>query len=118
VPGGCVSVCARGTWFRTPDGPVVSISRWLALQNLLVRISEHREIAPDRPLSVEQLIVAGWPGERILPKAGATRVYTALSTLRRLGLRRILLRRNGGYLLDPSVPIVRVSSTESSSGAR
>ncbi len=64
----------------------------------------------DAPLSVEALIMAGWPGERILPKAGATRLYTALSTLRRLGLRRVLLRRRTGYLLDPSIPMVRISS--------
>jgi hypothetical protein len=114
VPAGCVAVCARGTWFRTPDGPVVSISRWLALQNLLVKISDHRESAPDEPLSVEALITAGWPGERILPKAGATRVYTALSTLRRLGLRHVLLRRNGGYLLDPAIPILRITAGWSS----
>jgi predicted ATPase len=109
LPAGCVAVCARGTWFRTPEGPVVSISRWLALQNLLVRISEQRELAPNAPLNVEALVTAGWPGERIMQKAGATRVYTALSALRRLGLRRVLLRRSGGYLLDPAVPIVRVT---------
>jgi hypothetical protein len=73
-------------------------------------LADHREAAPDDPLRVEALIAAGWPGERILPKAGATRVYTALSTLRRLGLRGALLRRSGGYLLDPSLPIVRVRS--------
>ncbi len=109
LPAGCVAVCARGTWFRTPEGPVVSISRWLALRNLLVRISEQRETAPNAPLNVEALVTAGWPGERIMQKAGATRVYTALSALRRLGLRRVLIRRTGGYLLDPNIPIVRVT---------
>jgi hypothetical protein len=110
LPADSLAVCARGRWFRLPHGHVVSISRWLALQNLLLCLADHREAAPDDPLRVEALIAAGWPGERILPKAGATRVYTALSTLRRLGLRGALLRRSGGYLLDPSLPIVRVRS--------
>lgn len=58
---------------------------------------------------MEDLVSAGWPGERVLPKAGATRVYTALSTLRRLGMREVLVRRSGGYMLDPDVPLLRVS---------
>jgi hypothetical protein len=45
----------------------------------------------------------------MLPKAGATRVYTAIASLRRLGLRDYLLREERGYLLRTDVPIARVS---------
>ena len=110
VPADALLVCARGRWFRAPHGEHIPISRWLALQNLVVKLAERREIAPGEPLSVDELIAAGWPGERVLPKAGATRVYTALSTLRRLGLRELIMRRDGGYMLSPGVPLVRVSS--------
>lgn len=58
---------------------------------------------------MDALIAAGWPGERMLSKAGATRVYTAIASLRRLGLRDSLLRDDRGYLLRPDVPISRVS---------
>jgi predicted ATPase len=108
-PAEALLVCARGRWFRAPHGASVPIDRWQALQNLVVKLAERREIAPGESLSVEDLVAAGWPGERILPKAGATRVYTALSTLRRLGLREVLVRGGKGYMLKPNVPLVRVS---------
>ena len=110
MPPDALLVCARGRWFRAPHGEHIAISRWQALQNLVVKLAERRELAPGEPLSVDELIAAGWPGERIMAKAGATRVYTALSTLRRLGLREVLARRDGGYMLSPAVPLVRVSA--------
>jgi hypothetical protein len=36
-------------------------------------------------------------------------VYTAIATLRRLGLRELLLRDDRGYMLRADVPIARVS---------
>jgi hypothetical protein len=108
VPAEALAVSAKGLWFRTPQGEVVSIARWRPLQRLLERLAERRETAPGEPLTVEALIAAGWPGERMLPKAGATRVYTAIATLRRLGLREMLLRDDRGYMLRPDVPIARV----------
>ena len=102
-------VCAHGGWFRIPAGIVVSVARWRPLQRLLERLAERREIAPGEPLAVEALVAAGWPGERMLPKAGATRVYTAIASLRRLGLRGMLVRDDRGYRLREDVPISRVS---------
>lgn len=109
APADAFVVSARGLWFRAPHADVVSIARWRPLQRLLERLAERRETAPGEPLTVEALIAAGWPGERMLPKAGATRVYTAIATLRRLGLREMLLRDDRGYMLRPDVPIARVS---------
>jgi hypothetical protein len=102
-------VCSRGRWFRAPGGTVVSVARWRPLQRLLERLAERREIAPGEPLPVEALVAAGWPGERMLPKAGATRVYTAIASLRRLGLKGMLVRDDRGYRLLEGVPISRVS---------
>jgi predicted ATPase len=108
APGDALIVCARGRWFRAPGGEVVSVARWRPLQRLLERIAQRREIAPGEPLTVDALVAAGWPGERMLAKAGATRVYTAIASLRRLGLREVLAREDGGYLLRADVLIVRV----------
>jgi tetratricopeptide (TPR) repeat protein len=102
-------VCARGRWFRAPGGSVVSVARWRPLQRLLERLAERREIAPGESLTVEALVAAGWPGERMLAKAGATRVYTAIASLRRLGLKGMLVRDDRGYRLLEGVPISRVS---------
>jgi tetratricopeptide (TPR) repeat protein len=109
APADALVVCASGRWFRNPHGDVVSIARWRPLQRLLERLAERREIAPGEPLSVEALVAAGWPGERMLPKAGATRVYTAIASLRRIGLRDMLVRDERGYSLRTDVAIARVS---------
>jgi tetratricopeptide (TPR) repeat protein len=109
APTDALVVCAHGRWFRGPQGEVVSVARWRPLQRLLERLAERREIAPGEPLSVDALVAAGWPGERMLSKAGATRVYTAIASLRRLGLRDMLVRDDRGYLLRVDVPIARIS---------
>ncbi len=95
----------EGLWFQLPDGPVVSVERWRPLQRLLARLARERQQRPGQPLTVDTLILAGWPGERMLPRAGATRVYTAIASLRRLGLRDVLLSVEHGYLLAPGVPL-------------
>jgi len=59
-------------------------------------------------LSIERLFLVGWPGEKASPLAAARRVYTAMGMLRDLGLRNILTRRDDGYLVDPSVQVLRL----------
>ena len=41
------------------------------------------------------------------PDSGATRVYTSIRRLRKSGLQGVLLTREDGYLLDPSVSLKR-----------
>ncbi len=98
-------VGSGGLWFQLPGGARVSIERWRPLQRLLARLAEERQQSPGQPLAVDTLVLAGWPGERMLPRAGATRVYTAIASLRRLGLRDVLLSVEHGYLLAPAVPL-------------
>ena len=52
-------------------------------------------------------MAVGWPGEQPTADSGAERVYTAIRTLRAFGLRDLLRQQDGGYLLDPSVPLER-----------
>ena len=70
-------------------------------------LADKRESEPGVALSLDDLLCAGWPGERVLAEAGASRVYTAIGTLRRMGLKPTLLRRDDGYLLDPELELVR-----------
>lgn len=101
----------NGVWFRPPRAKVsVRLHRRRALQRVTHHLAERRLAAPGEAVSIPHLVEAGWPGERVLPEAGTERVYTAVATLRRLGLRKVLLQRDDGYLLDPEVPLVRSSS--------
>jgi hypothetical protein len=60
-------------------------------------------------VTVAELVRAGWGDERILPRSAAQRVRVAIAELRALGLREVLLSRDGGYLLDPHLPLRRVA---------
>jgi tetratricopeptide (TPR) repeat protein len=92
-------------WFAIDDGPRVDLARRRPLRRVLVALVErHRE--PDRPaLSVDALIRAGWPDERLVPSAGAARLYTAVATLRRMGLDGVIERRGEGYALAADVEV-------------
>jgi len=67
---------------------------------------EHRLAAPGRALDPEGLLAGGWPGERVLPDAASKRIRVAIATLRSLGFARWIVTRDGGYLLDPSLPLL------------
>jgi hypothetical protein len=92
-------------WFRCNGGPPVDLGRRGALRLILVTLVERRLTRAGEASASEALLTAGWPGERVLAEAGATRVRVAVSTLRRLGLAGILLTREDGYLLDPRASI-------------
>jgi predicted ATPase len=101
----------RGVWFRPPRAAAsVRLHRRRSLQRLVHELAEHRLRAPGEAVTIADLVSFGWPGERVLPDAGAERVYTAVATLRKLGLKNVLLRRDDGYLLDPELSLLRSSS--------
>lgn len=90
-------------WFRPPGGDRVSLKQRRPLRLVLQRLVEERSAHPGRPLDWEDLLAAGWPRERVIPSAGAHRVRVAVSTLRKLGLKDVLVTVPEGYLLDPAV---------------
>lgn len=101
-----------GLWFKAPRSKTsVRLHRRRSLQRLLDELALQRARAPGEAVGIPRMIACGWPGERILPDAGTERVYTAVATLRKLGLRKLLLQRDDGYLLDPAVAFVRSSSS-------
>jgi hypothetical protein len=98
-------VAAHAEWFKIDGGPVVTLETRLALRKLLLALAVARMKDGRGALSSGEAFNAGWPGERAHPNAASVRVYTAIHTLRSLGLRAILVRRNGGYTLEAKVSI-------------
>ncbi|HEY2366188.1 MAG TPA: tetratricopeptide repeat protein, partial [Polyangiaceae bacterium] len=103
-----VSEDASNVWL--PTTARVSLEKRKPVRLLLLRLIQEHAKKPGSPLTVDDLLAAGWPGERVIRDAGASRVYVALGTLRKLGLRDVILSRDGGYLLDPQVKIVVVGN--------
>ncbi|NUP11498.1 MAG: hypothetical protein HOW73_36090 [Polyangiaceae bacterium] len=93
-------VADDGTWFQTQAGRV-DVARRGAVRRILAGLSHARLESPGKALTVDELFGIGWPGERIPYESQVRRVYTAVWTLRTLGLEGLLLTRDEGYLLDP-----------------
>jgi hypothetical protein len=104
---GSLVVGRDARWMQTPGGGRVDLVRYGPVRRLLDRLVVHRLDRPGEALSAEQLIEAGWPGERMRHTAGLLRVYSAVRRLRRLGLEPVLATRDDGYLLDPHAHVAR-----------
>ncbi len=93
-----------GEAFSVQGGPKVDLSRRAALRRILIALAEaHREA----PMDADALFARGWPGQRIRPDSASTRVRVAIATLRKMGLREVLLTREEGYVFDPNVVVER-----------
>ena len=96
-----------GSWFQVGQGQVQDLSTRKAMRYILAHlISLHPS---GEPASVDDLIAAGWPGDKILRSAGAARVYTAIRSLRDLGLEPLLVTIEQGYALDPACSLERLT---------
>jgi predicted ATPase len=105
--GGALIVSGSGRWFQREGGERVSLQRRRALHLVVKALADTRGAHPGRALTVPELVEHGWPGEKVQAEAGADRVYMALSTLRKMGLRGVIISRDDGYLLDPRVELRR-----------
>lgn len=94
-----------GAWIERPDGVRHRLAHRPALSRLVAAFVDARERWPGRAMTVRELVERGWPGERIVPRAAANRVYVAMTTLRKLGLRDLLVRTEDGYLFDAEAPL-------------
>lgn len=104
-------IATEGLWFRAPGASeTVKLHRRRPLARVLDALVHGRQRSPGGAVPIDTLIARGWPGERVLASAGAERVYAAIATLRKLGLRDVLLRQDDGYLLDPKI-VLEVSET-------
>lgn len=84
-----------GSSFRTPEGDVVDLRPRPVLSRVLRSLA-----TAERSRSVVEITEVAWPGVQLVGESGAARVYAAMATLRRLGLREAIARDGDGYLLD------------------
>lgn len=103
-----MAIAEDGTWFEF-DGHHVDVARRGAVRRILAELAESRLTRPGHPRTVDELFQVGWPGERIPYESQVRRVYTAIWTLRTLGLEEVLLTRDQGYLLDPKREVRRAA---------
>jgi predicted ATPase len=87
-----------------PDGERVDLTRRGPLRLIFAGLLAARD--EGRAVDVTGLMELGWPGQTISTEAGTARVYTAVRTLRRLGLEGLLVTRDDGYILAEDAAIV------------
>ncbi|MBX7191286.1 MAG: FHA domain-containing protein [Sandaracinaceae bacterium] len=96
-------VARDGTWFATGEDEPVDLRTRFALSRILRALVSSHLSTPDATVSLDTLMAAGWPGEKLLADSGPNRVYVAIATLRRVGLRDVIERREGGYRIAVDV---------------
>ena len=98
-------VAPEGASFVLGNGESVDLGKRKTMRLILLRLVSQRLSASGAALSVDDILDAGWPGERVLADAAANRVYVTIATLGKLGLRDALASRDGGYLIDEDVVV-------------
>jgi predicted ATPase len=93
-----------GVWFEL-DGRRVTLARRRVLARMLGHLADQRVAAPGRAVTVDELVDATWPGERMRVSSAQARVYATIRALRRLGLDGALVTSGGGYLVHTSVAV-------------
>lgn len=102
---GGVEIRRDADWFVTEAGGRVELGGRPTLRRLLAALLRSHDEDRYRRLTAADLAAAGWPSEDPSTKALTNRVYTAMSTLRNLGLRDALDRSSEGYRLSPEIEI-------------
>ncbi|MFN3202896.1 MAG: ATP-binding protein [Bradymonadia bacterium] len=102
-----VVVGAGGVRLKGPGGSWQDLSPRPVVARVLWGLARARRRAASG-LTREEILDAGWPGEKMLPEAGTNRMHVALSTLRKMGLKGVVGKHEGVYRLEPSVPLLVV----------
>lgn len=103
APERSLVVSRSGTFFRLGAGSLVMLAQRAPLGRMLVALANARVTKPGTTVPEALLTEAAWPGEKLLPEARKNRLHVAVSTLRKLGLRAVLERRDGGYGIPSDV---------------
>ncbi len=108
----CFVVSLEGDFLAPPGEPAVSLANRPTLCRLLATLVEAFSSDPGKHVALGQLMASVWPGERMQAESATNRLHVAITTLRKLGLRKALARVEGGYLLDPSVGVISSDALE------
>jgi predicted negative regulator of RcsB-dependent stress response len=97
---GALVVARDGAWFALAGQPAVSLPAHGAARRVLKALAEARVTGATDGVSHEQIVAAGWPGQRVLAEAAALRVRAVIKQLRRAGLAELVVTLNGAYALS------------------
>ncbi len=100
-----LTVGIRGTWFRWDDEEPMDLTRRRGLRQILETLARRHVEARGEVVSLREVFDVGWPGQRIHASSEKTRVYWAISTLRKLGLDDAIQTAGEGYMLDPGIDV-------------
>ncbi len=107
--GSALVVGPQRTEFRIGE-QIVDLDSRGAYRNIF-QLLVGRRLAGVSQTDIEDILSAGWPDEIIESDAAKNRIHVALSALRRLGLRSVLVKSGSGYALDPSIPVILATTT-------
>ncbi len=91
-----VLVARDGRAARTARFGDVDLARRPLLGRLLLCLAEAARRGA-REVAVDELLEAGWPGEKMVGTSGVRRLQVAINRLRDLGLRDVVETVEGGY---------------------
>ena len=92
-----ITIARTGLFFSVGDARVELTQSPRLVAVLGALIEAHR--SGKGTIDAEAIARKGWPGERIIPSAARNRVYVAVSSLRKMGLRSVIAHANDGYAL-------------------
>ena len=95
--------------FRPPGGEWTSFSNRPQPFRFLVRLVQQHQNKPAESVSMDELRESAYPGEKMVPKAAASRIYQNMFLLRKHGMANVVLKRQDGYLLDPALTVIQVN---------
>jgi hypothetical protein len=96
-----LGVSEDGQRLELASGSAIDLGRRAAPRRILVALVGARLARPGAVVPYDDLVAAGWPGERMGSEAARKRLRTAIWTLRKLGLERLLVTHEDGYLIAP-----------------
>lgn len=106
VAAATVLVGEGSSWFSIDAGAVVTLGRRKSIQALFGALVRARVERPGSLVTIGELVRVGWPGETLVLGSGAERVYAAIATLRKLGLRGVIEQEGDGYRLRAEARVI------------
>jgi hypothetical protein len=102
-------VWAAGEAFLAPGGVKNTLPARSPMRRILDHLVTRREAAPGEPVTMEAIIDAGWPGEKMSADAALNRAYVAIASLRKRGLREVIVSAGGGYTISRGTVVRRMA---------